>query len=192
MDFQEKTITIDKILLPMRNIVNLQLKPRITKALRENTCFAQEPISTHSATKRMVKILDAKYEKADLPAIIRENCSHLTASNREKLISVLLKFESLFNGTLGDWKLPPVSFELKEGMKQYHGRPYPILLKHKAVLMKEIKRLCNIRVLEWQPSSRWASPTFIIPKMDSTVRTISDFRELNKVHSKKTLLHPQN
>ncbi len=60
----------------------------------------------------MVKILDAKYEKVDLPAIIRENCSHLTASNREKLISVLLKFELLFDSTLGDWKLPPVSFEL--------------------------------------------------------------------------------
>jgi hypothetical protein len=79
LDFQEKTITIDEILLPMRNIVDLQLKPRITRALRENTCFAQEPISTRSATKRMVKILDAKYEKAVLPAIIRENCSHLTA-----------------------------------------------------------------------------------------------------------------
>ncbi len=85
--FQEKTITIDKILLPMRNIVYLQLKPRITTALRENTCFAQEPISTRSATKRMVKNLDAKYEKADLPAIIRENCSHLTASNRERSYS---------------------------------------------------------------------------------------------------------
>jgi hypothetical protein len=34
--------------------------------------------------------------------------------------------------------------------------------------------------LEWQPSSRWASPTFIIPKIVSTVHTISDFRELNK------------
>jgi hypothetical protein len=33
LDFQEKTITIGKILLPMRNIVNLQLKPRITRAL---------------------------------------------------------------------------------------------------------------------------------------------------------------
>jgi hypothetical protein len=87
LDFQEKTITIDKILLPMRNIANLQLKPRITRALRENTCFAQEPISTLSATKRMVKILDAKYEKADLSAIIRENCSHLTASNREATLS---------------------------------------------------------------------------------------------------------
>ncbi len=51
LDFQEKTITIDKILLPMRNIANLQLKPRITRAFRENTCFAQEPISTCSATK---------------------------------------------------------------------------------------------------------------------------------------------
>ncbi len=102
LDFQEKTITIDEILLPMRNIVNLQLKPRITRALRENTCFAQEPISTCIATKRVMKILDAKYEKADLPAIIRENCSHLTASNREKLLSVLLKFKLLFDGKLGD------------------------------------------------------------------------------------------
>ncbi len=191
MDFQEKTITIDEILLPMRNIVNLQLKPRITRSLRENTCFAQEPISTRSATKRMVKILDAKYEKADLPAIIRENCSHLTASNREKLLSVLLKFESLFDGTLGDWKLPPVSFELKEGMKPYHGRPYPTLHKHKAVLMKEIKWLCNIGMLEWQPSSQWALPTFIIPKKDSPVRTITDFRELNKRIVRKPYLIPK-
>jgi hypothetical protein len=155
LDFQEKTITIDKILLPMRNIANLQLKPRITRALRENTCFAQEPISTRSATKRMVKILDANYEKAGLPAIINENCSHLTASDREKLLSVLLKFEPLFDGPLADWKLPPVTFELKEGMNPCHGRPYPIPHKHKAVVivMKEIKWLCNIGVLEWQPSS---------------------------------------
>jgi hypothetical protein len=132
LDFQDsrEDNNVDKILLPMRNIVNLQLKPRISRALRENSCLAQEPISVRSATKCMVKILHAKYEKADLPAIIRENCSYLTASNREKLLSVLLKFESLFDGTLGDWKLLPVSFELKEGMKPYHGRPYPISHKH--------------------------------------------------------------
>jgi hypothetical protein len=111
----------------MRNIANLQLKPRITRALRENTCFAQEPISTRSATKRAVKILDAKYEKADLPAIIRENCSNLTASNREKPLSKLLRFQLLFDGTLGDWELPPVSFELKEGYEAipWQALPYP-------------------------------------------------------------------
>jgi hypothetical protein len=180
LDFKECTIQIDKILLPMRTIANLQLKPSITRVLRANTNHAQEPVSTRTATKRVVEILDAKYEKADIPAIIKENCSHLSATDREKLLSMLLRFEPLFNGTLGDWNLPPVSFEIKEGMKPYHGRPYPIPQIHKAVLMKEINRLCSIGVLKWQPSSRWASPTFIIPKKDGTVCTISDFRELNK------------
>jgi hypothetical protein len=40
-----------------------------------------------------------------------------------------------------------VSFELKEGMKPYHGKAYPIPQIHKAVLMKEIDRLCKIGVL---------------------------------------------
>ncbi len=96
----------------MSNITNLQLISRITSALRENTCFAQEQISTRSATKRVVEFLDAKYEKADLPAKIRENCSCLKASDREKLLSVLLRFELLFDGTFGDWNLLPASFEL--------------------------------------------------------------------------------
>jgi hypothetical protein len=85
-------------------------------------------------------------------AIIRENCSHLKASDREKLLSVLLRYKPLFDGALGDWNLAHVSFELKECMKPYHGRPFPIPHKHKAVPMKEIEWLCNIGVLEWKPS----------------------------------------
>ncbi len=77
LDFKEKTIQIDKILLPMRNIANLQLIPSFTRALWQNTSLAPEPISTQNATKCVVEILDAKYEKADLPAIVRQNCSHL-------------------------------------------------------------------------------------------------------------------
>jgi hypothetical protein len=124
LDFKESTIQINEILLPMRDITNLQLKTSISQALKRNANFAQEPVSTHNATKRVVEILDAKYEKADIPAIVRDNCSHLSATDREKLLSMLLKFEELFDGTLGDWNLPPVSFEIKEGMKPYHGRAY--------------------------------------------------------------------
>ncbi len=46
--------------------------------------------------------------------------------------------------------------------------------------MKEINRLESIGVLKRQSSSQWASPTFIIPKKDITVRTITNIRELNK------------
>ncbi len=72
LDFTEKTIQTDVILLPMMNIPNLQFKPSITRVLKHDTCLAQEPISTRSATKRVMEILDAKYETADLPANVRE------------------------------------------------------------------------------------------------------------------------
>jgi hypothetical protein len=111
LDFKDKTITIESVLLSMRNIVNLQLKPSVTRALRHNTCQAQEPISTHSDTKGVIAILDTKYDKADLPVIVRDNHSHLQPSHREKLLSLLLKYNTLFDGTLGDWNRPPISIE---------------------------------------------------------------------------------
>ncbi len=41
LDFKEKTITIDEILLPMRNINNLQLKPSISRALNSTQALAK-------------------------------------------------------------------------------------------------------------------------------------------------------
>jgi hypothetical protein len=154
LDLKEKTITIDSILLPMRNIVNLQLKPSITKALQHNTVQAQEPVSTQNATKRVKEILDAKHDKANLPEIVKDNCSHLEPSQWEKLLLLLLDYESLFDSTLGDWNWPPVSVEMKEGAKPYHGKPYPIPQIHKATVMKEINRLESIGVLKRQSSSQ--------------------------------------
>jgi hypothetical protein len=105
---------------------------------------------------------------------------------------LLLKFEELFDGMLGGWKLPPVSFKLKEGGNLYHGKPYPIPKIHMATtLMKEINCLLSIGVLKWQPSLQWASPSFIIPKKDHTVCTILDFRELTKRIVKKPYTIPK-
>ncbi len=39
--------------------------------------------------------------------------------------------------------------------------------------------MCKLGVLERQPAFEWASPSFIIPKKDKTVRFLSDFREVN-------------
>ncbi len=180
LDLKERTITIDEILLPMRNINNLKLKPSISRALKLNSSFAQEPESTRNVTKCVVRTLDAKNGKAGLSSIVKNNCTHLSTAHCNLLLALLLKFEELFDGMHGDLKVLPVSFELKEGAKPYHGRPYPIPKIHKATLMKEINHLVSIGVLKWQPLSKWALPSFIIPKKDYIVCTILDFRDLNK------------
>ena len=105
---------------------------------------------------------------------------------------MLFEFEELFDGTLGDWNQQPVSIEMKERAKPYHGRPYPIPQIHKATLMKKINRLESIGVLKRQSSSQWVSLTFIIPKKDITVRTITNFRELNKRLSGDLIQFPKS
>ena len=56
------------------------------------------------------------------------------------------------------------------------------------ITKKEIQRLCDLGVLQWQADLEWALPTFIIPKKDNTVRVVSDFRELDKSRG----VHPRN
>jgi hypothetical protein len=102
LDFKEKTITIDETLLPMSNINNLLLKPSSSRALKLNSSFAQEPVSTCNATTRAVEILDAKYDKADLPSIVKNDCAHLSKPHQNLLLALLLKFKELFDGLLGD------------------------------------------------------------------------------------------
>ncbi len=80
--------------------------------------------------------------------VVKNNCAHLSMPHWNLLLALLLNYKELFDGTLGDWKMLPVSIELKESTKPYHGRPYPIPKIHKATLMKEIDRLIAIGVLK--------------------------------------------
>ncbi len=111
LDFKEKTITIDDVLLPMRSINNLQLKPSISRALKLNSRFAQEPTSTPNATKCVVEISDAKYDKADLPSIVKNNCGHLSTSHRNSLLVLLLKLRSslMAHSGTGSYRLSPLN-----------------------------------------------------------------------------------
>ncbi len=151
-------ITVDEDKLPMQNINYLQ---------DSSTLSALEPQSTQDATKHVTQILDAKYQKADLQSIARDNCKHLSTDQQK--MQLLKKYESLFDGTLGDWKTKLLSFQLKEGVSPYHGQAFPVPKTHKDTIMKEMERLCKLGVLERQPASEWALPSFIIPKKDKTV-----------------------
>ncbi len=110
LDFKDKMITIDEVkLLPMQNINYLQGSSTL-HVLRLNHSLAMEPQSTQDATKRVTWILDAKYQKADLQSIVRDNCKHLSADQQRKLLQLLTKYEFFFDRTLGNWKTKPVSF----------------------------------------------------------------------------------
>ena len=45
---------------------------------------------------------------------------------------------------------------------------------------QELDKLEALNVLKKFNRSQWGAPSFLIPKKDSTVRFISDFREINK------------
>ncbi len=153
INFADNTVTIDKVELtisPHDEFMDI-------KAL--NTQFREllEPSALREATNRAVEILDEKYEKADLASITAQNFTHLSASQQEQLLALLLDYEELFGGTLGDWKTEPVSFKLKPGTTPYHGKAYPIPQVHLKTLKKEVERLCELGVLEPQPDSEWDS-----------------------------------
>ncbi len=190
LDFKDKMITIDEVKMPMQNINYLQGSSTI-RALRLNHSLAMELQSTQVATMHVARILDAKYQNADLQPIVRDNCKHLSTDQQKKLLQLLTKYESLFDGTLGEWKTKPVSFQLKEGVSPYHGRTFPVPKVHKKTIIKEVERLCQLGVLERQPASEWALPSFIIPKEDKTVSFLSDFREVNKRLVRKPFPIPQ-
>ena len=107
------------------------------KAWTVNNSMAHKPYSMHKATQRVVHILDAKYEKADLQSVVSTNCTHLSLPDQNKLLELLTEYEELFDGTLGDWNTKPVSFESKEGTKPYHGRPFLVLKSCKKQLSKK-------------------------------------------------------
>jgi hypothetical protein len=138
-----------------------------------------ESVIVNEATQRMRRILDAKYEKADIDKVT-DSCEHLTEDERAKLNRLLRKHEYLFEGKLGEWNTSPIELELKDDVKPYHARPYPIPHVHKETFKKELARLCELGVLRRINNSEWGAPTFIQPKKNGTIRFLSDFRELNK------------
>ena len=72
-----------------------------------------------------VPILDAKYEKADIDAVIEEQ-SHLSDSQKSDLRSILIKHEELFNGRLGLYPHRKIHIGVNENALPSHSRPYPV------------------------------------------------------------------
>jgi hypothetical protein len=82
LDFKDNMITVDEVKSPMQNINYLQGSSTL-RALKLNHSLAMEPQSTQEATKHVTRILDAKYQNADLQAIVKDKCTHLSADHQK-------------------------------------------------------------------------------------------------------------
>jgi hypothetical protein len=172
--FSDHTLSWQERSIPMKLMDELNSK-NINTIVEE--CY--ESILTGEMTRRTMEILDAKYEKANLQ-LITSQCTYLPKEERTALLKLLLRYEDLFDGTLGTWNGPEIKMKLMKDAKPYFARPFPVPQIHEKTLKIEIDRLVKLGVLKWTKANEWAAPTFIIPKKDGSVRFISDFRKLNE------------
>ena len=96
----------------------------------------------------MCRILDRKYEKADLNKVMDEQCQHLTSTERYRLLHILKKFEYLFGGTLGTWDTNPLYLELKDKSNPIWSQPYTLPIVHEVMFRKEVEILVSLGVLK--------------------------------------------
>ena len=178
--FSDGTITKwEDQLVPMKSFSNIWKDKHPTrKELQATILRSVEPKATKEATERVVKILDSKYEKADLNKIV-DDANNLNRQQKQKLLKLLKQFETLFDGTLGKWKTKPVKIETRSDSKPVNSRWYPVPRINKLTFKKELERLVSIGVLERVQESEWGTPVFIIPKKEGTVRFLTDFRKVN-------------
>jgi hypothetical protein len=184
IDFDSRTVTWEGSRVVMRDFLDDSRKYRELHTIMQHST---EPDSVKNQTDRVVRILDAHYEAADLKYICMEKAIHLNIREREKLYKLLSKYESLFDGTLGDWgEDEAVELELQSGVKPHHSRPYRTPYIYRALFKRELARLCRLGVLrKCQDGSEWGTPCFLIPKKNQTVRFLSDFRMLNRKIKRK-------
>ena len=100
-----------------------------------------------NATKRVKKILDANYHKANVVKVTN-NCKHLVTSEQAMLLSLLKHYEPMFDGTLGQCRGPDFKIELKERVKPYYSRPYSVPKNHEETMKKNVPEWKNLEFEE--------------------------------------------
>ena len=83
----------------------------------------EDPPAVQAETKRIEKILDAKYEPADLEQVTKD-IPDLSKEDRDEIYRILKKYEVLFDGRLGKYNGLPHTIYLKDNVTPYHGKPY--------------------------------------------------------------------
>ncbi|OWZ13258.1 Pol Polyprotein [Phytophthora megakarya] len=96
----------------------------------------------------------------------------LSASERVEVEHLVEAFLHVCSEGLGKIKATPYVIPLKPGAKSFACRPYPIPQVHLEATKRDIYRLVKLGILFSDNTSKLASPTFVIPKKDGSVRLL--------------------
>ena len=169
-----------------RNIItwdglSIEMTRAVSPSSNINTSFNCTFTTASVYASSTEKILRAKYGKTS-PLEVVNKYHHLTANNKAKLLELLSSFSKLFSGDLGRYVHKKFSITLKDpNTTLIFCNLYPIPMIHQPVFKKELEHLIEAKVLQRIERSKWAFPTFLIPKKDVRVCWTSDFRRLNKL-----------
>jgi hypothetical protein len=178
MNFNDHKVTWDTDTIPIQDRDTCTLSS--VEALIEVYMIANDPQTLRDEYSRTTKILDAEYKPASLDDVIK-TCENLHVEEQHQLKTLLQKYEHLFDGTLGEFNMEPISLQLMDlNCKPIHARTYNVPRSVELQLQpsKQIVRLMDIGVYEENYSSEWSSPSFETPKKNGTIRVVTDFRKL--------------
>jgi hypothetical protein len=91
---------------------------------------------------QVTKILETKYKPENLDDVIT-SCENLYVEEQQQLNILLLKYKHLSNGTLGEFKMEPISLQLMDpNCKPVHATAYtvPRSVEQQLQQIKDIER----------------------------------------------------
>ena len=110
-----------------------------------------------------------------------EKCQCLGSEELYILLTLLNKFEDLFDGMLGTRNTTMVDLKLRDDVKPVCSQPYTVPRVHAAMFKKKVEGLVRLGLLEEENDYEWGAPSFAQPKEKiNIVEFLSDFRKLNR------------
>ena len=109
----------------------------IDSTTNDELTLSQHNAPFNSERKRMKRIIDAKYSKADIKTIA-ESSTYLDPQEINELYTLLKKYECLFDGNLGTCQCKPYDNKLKPDAEPYHEKTFSVPRIHEITFKQEL------------------------------------------------------
>ena len=120
---------------------------------------------------------------------MKDSC--LDETERKQVMKMLYEYKDVFSlrDEIGMCPNIEVNIEVTDNLP-FFIRPYHVKEEDRAVLDKEMRRLCYLGILK-EGFSAYSSPVMLISrKLTSDKRVVTDFRHLNMRIAKNNLVYP--